>query len=712
MSATLQRRVSRLLSSKGRFDAADVVEASAGLSDFVLPGDNSRDNRRRLRSLLERRSVHIHASLVHSFAAVDAQLSGLSTSLHALLALCESTLEHLSQVKAHNAALVQRTALLQADEAALEAKAALVESFLAHFTLSEEDARALDEGEIDEEFFAALGRIGVIREACAALLVGSFHQRVGLDILDGLARRLERGYERLYRSVQQQAAALTALPPPSSPFIPALALLRAMPVYYEHVLAEITQAHRLHLIQRFMAAMTRGEPGQRPIDLHAHDPVRYVSDMLAWTHQQVANERDFIAQLTAMLDDQQRALAQPQQQHSTAQPTSEASRAQLLSAVFEGLSRLLRTRLEQALQSQPTAETAFRVWNVVAFYQATVAPLFPPEATFRATLHAMTDSARAHFFDVMKRQGDKLSAQPPQPMHDLSPPPVLTEGLSQLTTILAIASQSSLSPASSVELAPVLAASLDPLLTAIGAAAAALSLEDQCVYAINNLDLVVRTLRKYDAARGRVEVLSFRLDGEVERLVAQHYTAAMDKCGMRALVERMRAEDQREREGAPRRRRCEVEGLDEAAVAAALRSFYAALMSIGSFLVPQADRLLQSSTRRSCRQHVAIAIAAAYAELWAMLRDDVNGYGAQLQRALTHTPEQIDLVLELRRATAQSRAPATPAAAASRASPTPLSSILAAADISSPSPAAAPQSTPTAASTSTSWPGSASAAPP
>jgi hypothetical protein len=34
-------------------------------------------------------------------------------------------------------------------------------------------------------------------------------------------------------------------------------------------------------------ALTRGGPGglPRPIEIHAHDPRRYVADMLAWVHQ-------------------------------------------------------------------------------------------------------------------------------------------------------------------------------------------------------------------------------------------------------------------------------------------------------------------------------------------------------------------------------------------------------------------------------------------
>ena len=32
----------------------------------------------------------------------------------------------------------------------------------------------------------------------------------------------------------------------------------------------------------------------RPIEIHAHDPLRYVGDMLAWVHQSIAGEREFL----------------------------------------------------------------------------------------------------------------------------------------------------------------------------------------------------------------------------------------------------------------------------------------------------------------------------------------------------------------------------------------------------------------------------------
>ena len=41
------------------------------------------------------------------------------------------------------------------------------------------------------------------------------------------------------------------------------------------------------LLCRFIGALTRGGAGgmPRPIEMHAHDPRRFIGDMLAWVHQ-------------------------------------------------------------------------------------------------------------------------------------------------------------------------------------------------------------------------------------------------------------------------------------------------------------------------------------------------------------------------------------------------------------------------------------------
>ena len=46
-----------------------------------------------------------------------------------------------------------------------------------------------------------------------------------------------------------------------------------------------------------LTCQRKGHP--KSIEIHAHDPVRYVSDMLAWVHQAVASERDFFQSVVA-----------------------------------------------------------------------------------------------------------------------------------------------------------------------------------------------------------------------------------------------------------------------------------------------------------------------------------------------------------------------------------------------------------------------------
>ena len=37
-----------------------------------------------------------------------------------------------------------------------------------------------------------------------------------------------------------------------------------------------------------------GTKNSRPIELHSHDPLRYLGDMLAWVHQACASEREHV----------------------------------------------------------------------------------------------------------------------------------------------------------------------------------------------------------------------------------------------------------------------------------------------------------------------------------------------------------------------------------------------------------------------------------
>ena len=64
------------------------------------------------------------------------------------------------------------------------------------------------------------------------------------------------------------------------------------PKQHSEALTTLSTTRSTTLLHLFTTALTRGVP--RPIELHAHDPLRYVGDMLAWVHQAIAAERELL----------------------------------------------------------------------------------------------------------------------------------------------------------------------------------------------------------------------------------------------------------------------------------------------------------------------------------------------------------------------------------------------------------------------------------
>lgn len=179
------------------------------------------------------------------------------------------------------------------------------------------------------------------------------------------------------------------------------------------------------LFRRFISALTRGGPGglPRPIEVHAHDPLRYVGDMLGWLHQvsrrnlfhlisifsllklsfciliictslstppypspeifpynsnqkwqALASERELVL---ALLDpdavvDAGSTSRQLEKRSDNDMEKTEGDLTFVLDRIFEGVCRPFKVRVEQVLQSQPNLIIACKLSNTLEFYSYTV----------------------------------------------------------------------------------------------------------------------------------------------------------------------------------------------------------------------------------------------------------------------------------------------------------------------------------------------------
>lgn len=183
-------------------------------------------------------------------------------------------------------------------------------------------------------------------------------------------------------------------------------------------MSAFAEARAARLPDAFVRALTVGGPPPthlpRPIEVHAHDAPRYVSDMLAWVHQALANERELVAALLAHLAAAAPPAAappvarRPGEPHAgldlsvdlrtsswlvlrdargaLPQPVVDALVRRIVERNVAGCCRPLKARVQQTLSALGDAPTLLRLYYILQFYYATMTHTIGPHAALCATL--------------------------------------------------------------------------------------------------------------------------------------------------------------------------------------------------------------------------------------------------------------------------------------------------------------------------------------
>lgn len=726
-------------------DGTDAGVVASSSSSAAGGGSASLQLHRSFRLLLQSRSVDLHRSLLREFASVASELRSLESHLDESAQLAQQLASELREMKVRSNDLFQSSAALTARQRDTDARRELVQTFLTQFQLDPIDARALNETtaeSIDEAFFGAIRKIAEIKRNIEAMLSGHAaaaaaaaaatrtttpHQLaptpsgshsewngsmtphaspISLDLLDTLSKQLEVAYEKLYRSIQGQLSSQRVVKTSDldTRFVTSFRLLREIPVFFTHCLGDLVSARRSLLIERFLKALSRGSAGARPIELAANDPVRYCSDMLAWVHQALANEKEFLSTLfppeEVLNGDGPNAVDATI--ISAAGPRVHDYQIYLAS-IFEALSRPLRVRIEQSFNNAsglsggtaaaPVAtaathaqiETVFKIWNILKFYRVIIEPILPqtqtqtksptsihdaaslatiaasvastPAATdLLSTLALLSGHARSSFFRLLGVAGERLarSATTPPPS-DLSPSPLLVEWLAQLSAIMNIYNSSLIAPAEKEdEFEEIMTQMVEPMLGVVGlghstsiavppVASSPDAVVDQLLYRINVLQSILTVCFTFPSfVSRRIETLNFLVSQQVELLVDQQARQVWRKAGLEQIIQ---AAVIGESGGA---NIATLQAIGAAGIGPGVHAFYASLLSVGAFIVPQCDRLLHTPIRRHCRIAIAKLISAQYRQLYAAVTLPANGFNQdQIQAIFLQSPAHVDLLLDL-----------------------------------------------------------------
>ncbi|KAJ4744634.1 Conserved oligomeric Golgi complex subunit 6 [Rhynchospora pubera] len=675
------RKLKKVLETRTS-DNPDVLASLATLSTFYT--ENTPQARRNLKSSIEQRGLSINDHFLDASLPAQLALDRVEKEVNVLTQCCDQIDKVLSGCSWSTGDIISTTERLQQELEIITQRQEIVSCFLRDYQLSNEEINALREEELNENFFKALAHVQEIHANCKVLL-RTHHQRAGLELMDLMSVYQEGAYERLCRWVQAECKKLgdTDNPEVGELLKKAVRCLKERPVLFKYCAEEVANMRHNALFRRFISALTRGGPGglPRPIEVHAHDPLRYVGDMLGWLHQALASERELILVLLdpdATADSGPAARRLSGIKETDAMKTTEADVTFVLDRIFEGACRPFKVRVEQVLQSQHSLIVSYKLTNTLEFYSFTISELLGKETALCNTIGLLKDAAQQTFFNIVKSRGEKLQRYPPLVPADLSPPAAVREGISVVVELIQSYDSIMLPPsAPKPPFLPVISSLLDPIvqmcekaaeahrlkgaisrrrasseyssggrdsLSSVDAilaknlSASAQSAETSSkIYIINCLSAMEEPLVSHPAASGYVNNLQSMIEKHMNLLVEKETDGILSWCGLSDKISII----QEQQEGG--KTLSDIPETSPHILSENLRSFFGLVTGTEGSL-PEFEQLQIPRLQSDACSRVARTLAGAYEIVYAAVMDPKNGY-ADARSLVKHSPHDIRTML-------------------------------------------------------------------
>ncbi|KAJ7456593.1 oligomeric Golgi complex subunit 6 [Mycena latifolia] len=533
--------------------------AADGLLTEAVPGESAARARKNLRRDMERKLAEGSHQFLRAFGEVDAKLEELQRHVAAMHASCDEAETQLQLTNESSAMLLERAGSLSEERQEVENKKSIITLFLGRFTLNEEEVEAMTSRDIPlgQRFFRAMDKTERIRTDCRVLMAGEDGPtQAGLDIMASTSSHLEQGYEKIFRwcSYEFRQMGRDMHVEVGSTMREAIRRLRKRPELLTDAFTALSQARQATLMSSFLTALTRGGPSglPRPIELHAHDPLRYVGDMLAWVHQAIAAEREFLESLFGLQGDG-RMVGSVRVFQSESE--EEDWIRELMDLAVGKLCVPLKVRVQQTIRSQESSIISYKIANLLQFYMVTMRRTIGDTAVLSTTLNEITEVAYKVFYDAIETQGRALlRATLDLDDPSLAPPLVLLDHAQILREVMNVYESSLLGDEGEAEQTAgfqrILDVTVDPAIEmCIANSEEKKRLRprwDQEVYVLNCLSYFQSVLDPFPFTSQKRQTLQKVVDEKVVHLTEEHYKNIMVDAGIDQIVETCLKRDESE----------------------------------------------------------------------------------------------------------------------------------------------------------------------
>ena len=459
--------------------------------------------------------------------------------------------QHVAAAHQETGPMLEEGTILLSQKHEVETRKQLLEAFKKHFIIPEEDLIVLTSltGTVDERFFAILGRLKRIHKDCHILL-GTENQQLGLDLMEQSSRTLNGAFQKLYRWIQKEFKTLNLENPQiHSSIHRALRVLAERPSLFQNCLDYFSEAREHTLSESFYSALTGtstdddGDTTTKPIDFYAHDPLRYVGDMFAWIHSATVSEREALDVLFVSKGNeiakgiQTTTKDEPWPKEDSAEFDGTRALEQLVNRDLAGVTRALRQRVEQVIQSHEDPVLAYKIANLIDFYRITFMRLLGAESSVLEAFSGLNESALRQYRKTTRDLVTALNFETLIPPVDLRIPEFLDEALGRLKAIMK-SYDASLTPASTREASftPILADALEPFLEGCETIIKDFEEPSKSIFTINCMIAVRLTLSLHDFTRDYIVGLDEKVEENASTLIEYQHAFFLHTSGLHPLL--------------------------------------------------------------------------------------------------------------------------------------------------------------------------------
>lgn len=466
--------------------------------------------------------------------------------------------KHVSAAHVETRPVLDEASELMSQKRNAESKRQLLQAFNNHFIVSEDDIAILTSTvePVDDRFFSVLDRAKRIQVDCEILL-GAENQRLGQEIMDQTTKNINGAFQKLYRWIQKEFKALNLENPQiSSSIRRALRVLAERPSLFQSCLDFFAEAREHVLSDAFYSALTGSkvdgdeDKSIKPINLVAHDPLRYIGDMLAWTHSATVSEREALESMFISEGDEIAKGIQAGRDNELWSryaeeevPVFNAIKAlnDLVDKDIAGIAQVLRQKIAQVVQSHEETILAYKIANLLNFYRITFSKLLGDGSALLDTLKSLEEASLRQFQSLIGDTNAALQSESHQVSRDLSPPDFLQDGLKQLSALMKTYDSSfSVAPSREEEFRPVLKAALEPYIAATDAMAVSLAIPEKQIFSINCWLSAKTVLSIFSFTAEHVSHLQEKTQLSSAELVEYQYSFFLQSSGISAVIQAIR----------------------------------------------------------------------------------------------------------------------------------------------------------------------------